>query len=86
MTTFEDVEEAVKCQQIIVDNLAVPAGLTLKLNLTKGAEVIFRGNISFGYEHWDGPLVTINGTEITVRGDDGKVRLSKSPQFSKNSL
>nr|AEE63609.1 unknown [Dendroctonus ponderosae] len=73
LSTFEDVEEAVKCQQIIVDNLEVPAGQTLKLNLTEGAEVIFRRNISFGFEHWDGPLVTINGTGITVRGDDDSV-------------
>ncbi|XP_050303707.1 polygalacturonase-like, partial [Anthonomus grandis grandis] len=67
--TYEEVEEALECQQIILDNVAVPAGLTLKLNLTDGAEVIFRGNTSFGFRHWDGPLVTINGTSIIVRGE-----------------
>lgn len=73
VTAFEDVENAVlHCDQIILDNLAVPAGVTLKLNLTQGTEVVFRGNISFGLQLWDGPLVTINGTNITVRGEEGK--------------
>ncbi|CAG9762845.1 unnamed protein product [Ceutorhynchus assimilis] len=73
VTKFEDVEEALKCPQIILDNLHVPAGLTLKLNLTDKAEVVFRGNISFGFKHWDGPLVTINGTGIIVRGESNSV-------------
>lgn len=72
VTVFEDVENAVlHCDQIILDNLKVPAGVTLQLNLTQGTEVVFRGNISFGFELWDGPLVIINGTNITVRGEEG---------------
>ncbi|KAL1505593.1 hypothetical protein ABEB36_005122 [Hypothenemus hampei] len=73
VSKFEEVNASLTCQQIILDNLSVPAGVTLKLNLTNGAEVVFRGNTSFGYEQWDGPLVTINGTNITVRGESGSV-------------
>lgn len=75
VTAFEDVDNAVlNCGQIILDNLKVPAGVTLKLNLTQGTEVIFRGNTSFGFEHWIGPLVLINGTNITVRGEEGNYK------------
>ncbi|XP_060534909.1 polygalacturonase-like [Cylas formicarius] len=74
VTQFDEVEAATKtCLDIVLDNLFVPANVTLKLNLTDGATVTFKGNITFGYAIWDGPLVTINGTSITVKGAEGSV-------------
>lgn len=36
-------------------------------------EVIFEGTTTFGYEEWDGPLVSVSGTDITVTGATGAV-------------
>jgi polygalacturonase len=54
--------------------VAVPSGTTLDLtDLEDGTAVIFEGTTSFGYEEWDGPLVSVSGTGITVSGADGHV-------------
>ncbi|XP_060534970.1 uncharacterized protein LOC132707227 isoform X2 [Cylas formicarius] len=74
VSDFGDVEAATeKCSSIIFENLYVPAGVTLKLNLTDGANVTFRGNTTFGFTNWLGPLVTINGTGLTMQGDEGSI-------------
>ncbi|XP_060534912.1 polygalacturonase-like [Cylas formicarius] len=74
VSKFDNVVAAVKeCSNILFDNLFVPAGITLKLNLTDGAVVTFRGNTTFGFTNWFGPLVTINGTGIVVQGEAGSV-------------
>ncbi|XP_060535280.1 uncharacterized protein LOC132707435 isoform X2 [Cylas formicarius] len=74
VSDFDDVENATKqCSDIVFDNLYVPAGITLKLNLTKGASVKFKGNTTFGFTNWLGPLVTINGTGLNVQGDEGAI-------------
>ncbi|QDS71995.1 hypothetical protein FKW77_001696 [Venturia effusa] len=34
-------------------------------------EVIFRGNITFGYSEWLGPLFSVSGNKIVVKGEPG---------------
>ena len=41
--------------------------------LTIPSQVIFEGTTSFGYEEWEGPLISVSGTEITVKGASGHV-------------
>ncbi|PWY88855.1 polygalacturonase-4 precursor (PG-IV) [Aspergillus sclerotioniger CBS 115572] len=60
------------CSTIVLSDVAVPSGTTLDLtDLNEGTHVIFEGETTFGYEEWDGPLVSVSGTDITVTGADG---------------
>ncbi|KAJ5776376.1 uncharacterized protein N7511_001387 [Penicillium nucicola] len=62
------------CSTITLSNVAVPAGTTLDLTgLAKGTTVIFEGTTTFGYKEWSGPLVSVSGTSITVKGASGAV-------------
>ncbi|ERL93007.1 hypothetical protein D910_10309 [Dendroctonus ponderosae] len=71
VTDFARVAEVIKnCSDIVLHNLVIPGGITLKLNLLKGTNLTFSGNTTFEFSNWDGPLVTINGTEINVRGEE----------------
>lgn len=36
-------------------------------------QVIFQGTTSFGYKEWEGPLISVSGTDITVTGASGHV-------------
>lgn len=36
-------------------------------------QVIFSGTTSFGYKEWEGPLISVSGTKITVTGASGHV-------------
>ncbi|KGO75432.1 Glycoside hydrolase, family 28 [Penicillium italicum] len=60
------------CSTITLSNVAVPAGTTLDLTgLKTGTTVIFEGTTTFGYKEWEGPLVSVSGTSITVQGASG---------------
>ncbi|KAF3395376.1 Endopolygalacturonase [Talaromyces pinophilus] len=60
------------CSTIILSNVAVPSGKTLDLSsLPDDTTVIFEGQTTWGYEEWDGPLLQISGTGITVEGASG---------------
>ncbi|KAB8067990.1 glycoside hydrolase, partial [Aspergillus leporis] len=62
------------CSTIILNNLVVPAGTTLDLTgLRTGTEVIFEGTTTFGYKQWEGPLISVSGTNIKVSGASGHV-------------
>lgn len=74
--TFTDVDSAVSgkadCTDIILSGIEVPAGTTLDMtDLTDGTTVTFEGTTTFGYEEWDGPLISFSGTDITIQGADG---------------
>ncbi|KAJ5557370.1 endopolygalacturonase A [Penicillium frequentans] len=76
--TFTDAsaasESKADCSTIILSNIEVPAGETLDLtDLNDGTEVIFSGTTTFGYEEWDGPLIKISGSSITVTAEDDAV-------------
>ncbi|KAF2114335.1 endopolygalacturonase [Lophiotrema nucula] len=76
--TFTDAASASKsktsCSTIVLSNVAVPSGTTLDLTkLNDGTTVIFEGTTSFGYKEWAGPLISVSGTKITVKGASGHV-------------
>ncbi|KAK9772170.1 putative Endopolygalacturonase [Seiridium cardinale] len=60
------------CATIVLSSVAVPSGTTLDLSdLNDGTTVIFEGETTWGYEEWDGPLLQIKGTDITIEGASG---------------
>ncbi|POS68923.1 endopolygalacturonase [Diaporthe helianthi] len=62
------------CSTITLNNIAVPAGTTLDLTKLKtGTKVVFQGTTSVGYKEWEGPLISVSGTDITVTGASGHV-------------
>ncbi|KAN0085408.1 Glycoside hydrolase [Elaphomyces granulatus] len=62
------------CSTITLNNVAVPTGKTLDLpKLGQGAIVTFEGETTFGYSEWEGPLILISGSGITVTGASGSV-------------
>ncbi|KAF2030685.1 glycoside hydrolase [Setomelanomma holmii] len=76
--TFTDAATAIKnkasCTAIIIKDMTVPAGTTLDLtSLTSGTTVTFQGTTTFGYKEWEGPLISVSGTKITVSGASGHV-------------
>lgn len=74
VTQFDQIPVALEiCDAIILDNLEVPSGETLKLHLRRGTTVTFRGTTTFGFQHWEGPLVEINGTDVVITGEDDAI-------------
>lgn len=76
--TFTDAESAIsgktKCTNIVLSNINVPAGKTLDLtDLSDGTTLTFEGTTSFGYEEWEGPLISVSGTKVTVQGAAGHI-------------
>ncbi|KAL1306205.1 hypothetical protein AAFC00_004303 [Neodothiora populina] len=68
------IKSKASCATIVLSALAVPSGTTLDLTkLNKGTTVIFEGTTTFGYKEWDGPLLSISGTSLTVKGASGAV-------------
>ncbi|KAF2801526.1 polygalacturonase 1 [Mytilinidion resinicola] len=62
------------CSNIILSGITVPAGKTLDLTgLKTGTTVTFKGTTIFGYKEWTGPLISVSGTDITVKGASGHV-------------
>ncbi|KAG4435551.1 Polygalacturonase 1 [Cadophora sp. M221] len=61
-----------KCTTIVLDGIAVEAGVTLDLTgLTSGTSVIFQGETTWAYEAWSGPLFSVSGENIKVSGASG---------------
>ncbi|KAJ5733492.1 Endopolygalacturonase [Penicillium malachiteum] len=57
------------CSTIILSDIAVPSGTTLELtDMEEDTTIIFEGETTWGYEEWDGPLLEISGTSITIEG------------------
>ncbi|OHE97231.1 endopolygalacturonase 1 [Colletotrichum orchidophilum] len=74
--TFTDAASAIKgkasCTNIVLSNIAVPAGTTLDLTgLKAGTTVTFQGKTTFGYKEWVGPLISVSGTNVNVVGASG---------------
>ncbi|KAH7036375.1 endopolygalacturonase [Macrophomina phaseolina] len=83
---FTDAAKAnankVGCSVIRLSNIAVPAGVTLDLTgLDTGASVIFEGKTTFGHAQWDGPLISISGTNIQVSGGPGHLIDGNGPAW-----
>ncbi|KAG5924096.1 hypothetical protein E4U42_004750 [Claviceps africana] len=76
--TFSDANQAIankrKCSTITLRNMQVPAGKTLALDdLADNTHVIFSGKMTFGYQEWTGPLISISGKGITITGAPGNI-------------
>ncbi|ETS73906.1 endopolygalacturonase C [Pestalotiopsis fici W106-1] len=67
-------ESKAACSTIVLSALTVPAGVTLDLeDLNDGTTVVFEGTTTFGYSEWSGPLFSVSGNDITVRGEAGSI-------------
>lgn len=76
--TFTDAATAIKnkgaCTSIVISGMTVPAGTTLDLTgLKAGTTVTFQGTTTFGYKEWEGPLISVSGSNIKVVGASGHV-------------
>ncbi|KAJ8958401.1 hypothetical protein NQ318_002183 [Aromia moschata] len=72
VTSYDQVATAVaSCSDLTVNGIEVPAGKALELSLQNGAKLTFQGHITFGHSEWNGPLVVIKGSGITVEGATG---------------
>lgn len=57
------------CTSIIINGITVPANTTLDLTKLKPSSTVsFSGTTTFDHHNWLGPLVSISGTNITVKG------------------
>ena len=70
ISSFDDVAKAkAGYTAITINAMAVPGGKTLDLTgLKAGTVVTFTGITTFAYAAWEGPLVSVSGTDIVVQG------------------
>ncbi|XP_018329554.1 polygalacturonase-like [Agrilus planipennis] len=66
-------EVKASCNDIVIEDLLVPAGKSLDLSGLSDASITFKGNVSFEYAEWKGPLVLIGGTNLSIKGEEGHV-------------
>ncbi|KAG3086595.1 hypothetical protein PI124_g18236 [Phytophthora idaei] len=67
--TYKSGTDISSCAAVVIDSLSVPAGVTLDLTKTKsGATIEFTGTTTFGTKTWEGPLVLLSGSDLTVKG------------------
>ncbi|XP_066258091.1 uncharacterized protein [Euwallacea similis] len=82
VTDFSQVSVALQiCDSITLDNLYIPGGETLRLHLNTETKLYFRGNTTFGYYEWEGPLVEINGTNVTIEGEENSILNGQGPLY-----
>lgn len=86
VTEFNQVTEAVEnCKDIIISDLQVPGGEQLSLHLTEGTTLTFKGTTTFGYQEWTGPLVSLTGINVTVKGEKGTTSYKVVLEFGTDS-
>ncbi|RLN98595.1 hypothetical protein BBJ28_00024426 [Nothophytophthora sp. Chile5] len=67
--TYTSGTDVSSCSTITIGSLTVPAGVTLDLSdVADGATINFTGTTTFETETWDGPLILLTGTDLTVGG------------------
>jgi polygalacturonase len=67
--TYKSGTDISSCSTVTIGSLSVPAGVTLDLSKAKsGATINFTGTTTFGTQKWDGPLVLLSGSGLTVKG------------------
>ncbi|CAI5733529.1 unnamed protein product [Hyaloperonospora brassicae] len=67
--TYKKGTDVSSCSSITIDSLSVPPGVMLDLTKTKrGAVIEFKGTTTFGQQKWNGPLVMVTGTDLTIKG------------------
>ncbi|XP_060535043.1 polygalacturonase-like [Cylas formicarius] len=74
VSNYDDVAGAVSsCTEIVIKDMTVPAGKALDMSLKSGTKLTFQGKISFAKSNWEGPLIQIKGSKLTVQGASGHV-------------
>ncbi|THV03485.1 glycoside hydrolase [Dendrothele bispora CBS 962.96] len=68
ITSLSDVESAQKCDTVVIESFTIDAGETFTLKPADGATVTLNGDLTFGYKEWDGPLMIVEGNDITFDG------------------
>ncbi|KAK7453279.1 hypothetical protein VKT23_011955 [Stygiomarasmius scandens] len=68
ISSLNDVEAAQECSTIVINSFTVTAGETFTLHPTDGATVTMTGDITFGFKEWEGPLMLVEGNNITFDG------------------
>lgn len=73
VTSASEATESVSgCSKVVVKDVKVPAGETLDLSkVDDGTTITFEGTTTFEYKEWKGPLIRIEGKEITVNMAEG---------------
>ncbi|RLN05916.1 hypothetical protein BBO99_00008912 [Phytophthora kernoviae] len=67
--TYTSGTDVSSCSTITIGSLTVPAGVTLDLSdVADGAIINFTGTTTFETETWEGPLILLTGTDLTVGG------------------
>ncbi|GMF63993.1 unnamed protein product [Phytophthora fragariaefolia] len=67
--TYTSGTDVSSCSTITIGSLTVPAGVTLDLSdVADGATIEFTGTTTFETSEWDGPLILLTGTDLTVGG------------------
>ncbi|KAG1691323.1 hypothetical protein DVH05_026987 [Phytophthora capsici] len=67
--TYSKGADVSTCKSIIIKDLSVPASTTLDLTkVAKGATITFEGTTTFEQAEWEGPLILLTGTDLTVAG------------------
>ncbi|GAA5864823.1 hypothetical protein JCM1840_004915 [Sporobolomyces johnsonii] len=71
--SLDDVDDAVKCDTVVIKAFTVPVGKTFSLDLADGAIVQVKGEVTFATgEDWSGPLVEVTGSDINFQGNGYK--------------
>ncbi|GMF41393.1 unnamed protein product [Phytophthora fragariaefolia] len=67
--TYSKGADVSSCKNIVIKNLSVPASTTLDLTkVASGATITFEGTTTFEQAEWEGPLILLTGTDLTVTG------------------
>lgn len=74
-TSYSDVADGIAdCSEVTLSGITVPAGETLDLSdAADGTTITFSGTTTFEYSEWEGPLIRVEGSKITVTGDSGHI-------------
>ncbi|KAK7446994.1 hypothetical protein VKT23_014207 [Stygiomarasmius scandens] len=68
IASLSDVESAQECDTIVIESFTVDAGETFTLSPADGATVTMNGDVTFGVQEWEGPLMIVEGNDITFDG------------------
>lgn len=68
--SFGELEACKRSTNIQIGDLQVPAGATLNFDkLIDGTTITITGRVTFGFKQWEGPLVSLDGNNIVLRGN-----------------
>ncbi|KAJ3789849.1 glycoside hydrolase family 28 protein [Lentinula aff. detonsa] len=68
IASLDDVSAAQECTTVIINEFTVDAGETFTLKPADGATVTMAGDVTFAFKEWDGPLMVVEGNDITFDG------------------